>query len=161
MVYILEDVVDLCTSSEGYRLFGFIGQLFNILKIVVPILIVIMGSIDLVKALVAQKDDEMKKAQGIFIKRLILGVCVFFVFPIISVVFNMVDDANVDKNTNQCLWSVFNPDEAMDKSETLQKQNDNTNSLITIDPEKIKKCLENTNPQGFVNEAGECHASGD
>ena len=66
MIYILEETTDLCTSAEGYKLFGFIGNLLNILKIVVPILIVIMGSIDLVKAITAGKDDDMKKAQKIF-----------------------------------------------------------------------------------------------
>ena len=56
----------------------------NTIKIVVPVLLVIMGSIDLLKGVTAQKEDEIKKGQQIFVKRLIAGILVFFVFAIVQ-----------------------------------------------------------------------------
>ena len=54
----------------------------NILEVTVPVLIIIFGIVDFVKAISSQKEDEMKKAQSTFIKRLIYGALVFFVFVI-------------------------------------------------------------------------------
>ena len=48
-------------------------------RVIVPIIIVVLGTIDLFKAVIAGKEDEMKKAQKTFIKRVIMGVCVFLV----------------------------------------------------------------------------------
>jgi hypothetical protein len=47
-------------------------------------LLVIFGSIDFVKAVVAQKDDEIKKGQQTFIKRLIAAIIVFFIVAIVK-----------------------------------------------------------------------------
>ena len=56
----------------------------NIMQIAVPVILVIMGGIDLVKGISSQKDDDIKKAQGIFIKRLIMGALVYFIFVIVK-----------------------------------------------------------------------------
>ena len=71
-----------------------------VLQIAVPVLLVIFGMIDLIKAVVAGKEDEIKKAQGIFVKRLIAGVLVFFVVAIVKLVFFLATD-----NDNQNIWS--------------------------------------------------------
>ena len=66
-----------------------VSMIVNIIKVVVPILLVIFGSIDLIKGLIAQKDDEIKKGQQIFIKRLIAGALVFFVFVVVQLVVSL------------------------------------------------------------------------
>jgi hypothetical protein len=40
----------------------FLGKILNVFKIVIPILILAFGAIDFGKAVVASKDDEIKKA---------------------------------------------------------------------------------------------------
>ena len=45
-----------------------------VIKIAVPILLVIFGSIDLVKGITAQKEDEIKKGRQTFVKRLIFNL---------------------------------------------------------------------------------------
>ena len=60
-----------------------------------PVLVIILGILDFVKALAAQDDDAMKKAQGKFVKRLIAAVVLFLLPLIIDYVlsvFNLVDD---------------------------------------------------------------------
>ena len=49
-----------------------------------PVLLVIFGLIDVVKGITAQKEDEIKKGQQIFIKRAIAAVLVFFVIAIVK-----------------------------------------------------------------------------
>lgn len=68
-----------------------------VIQIVVPVLIVVFGSIDFLKAVIAQKEDEIKKGQQTFIKRLIAGVIVFFVVVIVRLIVSFA--AGEDKTT--------------------------------------------------------------
>ena len=61
-----------------------------VIKVVVPVLLVIFGMLDLFKGLTAQKEDEIKKGQQIFIKRLISAAIIFFVISIVQVLISFV-----------------------------------------------------------------------
>ena len=52
----------------------------------VPAIIIVLGSLDMFKAVIASKEDEMKKAQKTFIKRVIVGVLVFLIPALINVI---------------------------------------------------------------------------
>ena len=65
-----------------------------ILKIAVPILLVVLGMMDLLKAVTANKEDEIKKGQQMFFKRLIAAVIVFFVFTIVQLVISFADTSS-------------------------------------------------------------------
>lgn len=79
---------------------------YNIIRIGVPILLVIFGMLDLFKGIMASKEDEMKKGQQIFIKRLIAGVLVFFVFTIVKFVISLAADDSSDLiNCAECFVS--------------------------------------------------------
>ena len=52
---------------------------FPLVQIVIPIGLIIYGTIDLGKAVIAGKEDEMKKAQQRFIRRLIAAALLFIV----------------------------------------------------------------------------------
>ena len=87
--------------------------IYLIIQILIPVLIVIFGSIDFVKAVIAQKDDEIKKGQQVFIKRLIAGIIFFFVFAIVKVVVSFAADSEktrildcascIINNNNDCV----------------------------------------------------------
>lgn len=62
----------------------------------VPFMLILFGMIDLGKAVMSSKEDEMKKAQSTLMKRVIYAVAVFLVITIVTFVMNMVVDANVD-----------------------------------------------------------------
>lgn len=79
----------------------FVSAVVNILRIVIPIILVVFGLVDLGKATIAQKDDEIKKAQMTFVKRVIAAVLVFFVVPIVQLVFGLVDRAGKDPNAQE------------------------------------------------------------
>lgn len=64
--------------------------IYVFLQVLVPIAIIILGSLDLLKAVAAQKEDEIKKGQQVFIKRLIGAAIVFFVFAIVKFIISIV-----------------------------------------------------------------------
>ncbi len=74
-----------------------ISMIILLIKIVVPILLIVFGMLDLAKAVMAQKEDEIKKGQQTFIKRLIAAVVVFFIITIVQIVIKYVSggDASV------------------------------------------------------------------
>ena len=68
---------------------------YTLIHVAVPVVLVIMGSLDLFKGISAQKDEEIKKGQQMFIKRLISAALIFFVFAIVKFVISVVaDDSN-------------------------------------------------------------------
>ena len=67
---------------------------YTVIQIAVPVVLVIVGSLDLFKGLSAQKEDDIKKGQQMFIKRLVVAALVFFVFVIVKVVISFVADSS-------------------------------------------------------------------
>lgn len=58
--------------------------IYNIFQVIVPVALVILGMLDLVKAITSQKEDEIKKGQQTFIKRLIAAAIIFFIFALVK-----------------------------------------------------------------------------
>ena len=67
---------------------------YTLIQIAVPVVLVVTGSLDLFKGISAQKEDEMKKGQQMFIKRLIAAALIFFVFVIVKVVVSFVAEGD-------------------------------------------------------------------
>ena len=67
------------------------STIVDLLKIGVPVLLIIFGMLDLGKAVMAQKEDEIKRGQQMFVKRLIAAAIVFFVVVIVQFVVQLVD----------------------------------------------------------------------
>lgn len=63
--------------------------IYPIIQIGIPIILIIMGSIDLGKAVLSSDDKEIKGATGKLIKRAIAAVAVFFVATIVSLLMGM------------------------------------------------------------------------
>ena len=82
-----------------------VSLIIKIIFIVVPILLVVLGSMDLLKGVIAQKEDEIKKGQQTFIKRLIAGVLVFFVYAIVKLLISAVSN---DESVMQCACYFIN-----------------------------------------------------
>ena len=66
------------------RLLVWISNILRWIKYILPVIVIVMGIIDFIKAIAADKEDEMKKAQGAFVKRLIAAALVFIIPLIIE-----------------------------------------------------------------------------
>jgi len=94
------------------------------IRIGIPIILLIVGMVDLGKAVVAQKEDEIKKAQGLLIKKVIAAVIVFLLFTLIRYAIGLVtpkDDA-ATKNMWNCI------EELLDGKDGTTETTNNTNS---------------------------------
>ena len=78
---------------------------FPVIQIGIPILLILMGTIDLGKAVMSNDDKEIKGATGKLIKRAIAAVAVFFVVTLVSVVFGWLGKTDSsDVNANSGDW---------------------------------------------------------
>lgn len=85
-----------------------VSTIVKVIRVVVPILLVVLGMIDLVKGITAGKEDEIKKGTSIFIKRLIAAVIVFFVFVIVQLVISLVADSSERTGIMDCVKCFVN-----------------------------------------------------
>lgn len=61
------------------RLIAWIMNILKWIKYLIPVAVIILGSLDFIKATSSDKDDEVKKAQGNFVKRLIAAALIFLI----------------------------------------------------------------------------------
>ena len=81
---------EFCTQMAGPL--KFVGIILWVFKIAIPVIIFVMGMIDLGKAVTASKDDEIKKAMKQLMIRLISGILIFFIPTIVMFVFRLLGD---------------------------------------------------------------------
>lgn len=74
-----------------------VHQVVNIIRFAVPIFLILLGSIDLAKAVIAGKEDEMKKAQGTLIKRAVYALAVFLVVTLVIFVMGLLPVGGADE----------------------------------------------------------------
>lgn len=81
---------DICGNEKVLQVMGIVKLIMNAICIIVPIVLIILGTFDLFKAVTAGKDEDIKKKQQTLIKRIIAGVIVFLVPTIVSVLTNLI-----------------------------------------------------------------------
>lgn len=68
----------------------FVKGIFKLIQFVIPIGLIIMGSIDLGKAVLSSDDKEIKQATSKLIKRAIAAVAIFFLVVLVNLVMGLV-----------------------------------------------------------------------
>ena len=96
--------------AETASIWGVIGWVVFVLKIVIPLLLIIFVMLDLGKAVIASDDKAISKAVSILIQRFIAAVVVFFVPTIVVGLFNAITgfDASSTGPYGQCVNCVLN-----------------------------------------------------
>lgn len=85
----------VCTGGIA-EVVGLAKMVIKVLQLVVPIGLIIMGTIDMAKAVIAGDEKKMKEAQKPFIKRIIAAVIVFLIPIIVNMVLSFVTTGNSD-----------------------------------------------------------------
>lgn len=80
-----------------------IVSLIKIMMILIPIALIVYGTIDLGKAVIASDEKEVKAAQSRLIKRFIYAALIFFVPVLVGVVMNLVA-SGADGSTDTASW---------------------------------------------------------
>ena len=96
-----------CGNIENLRMNEMVPQItstiYNAIRIGVPLLLIFFGMLDLGKAVMAQKEDEIKKGQQTFFKRLIAAIIVFLVFFVVEIVVGLVAPKDDNANIMNCV----------------------------------------------------------
>ena len=77
--------------------------LFPIVQLGVPILLIVYGTIDLGRAVIASDEKEVKAAQSRLIKRFIYAALVFFVVTLVYVLMSVVASGDA-KDSDVVSW---------------------------------------------------------
>lgn len=80
----------LSCNSNLQPVMNIIHIVITAIQIGVPIILIIFGMIDLGKAVISSKDDEVKKAQKSALRRLIYAVAVFLVVWLVKLVMSSI-----------------------------------------------------------------------
>lgn len=96
--------MNFCAQTANiWQVLGYVVMIF---KIVIPLLLIILGMVDLGKAVVSSDDKAINKAVSTLIRRFIAAVVIFFIPTIVSAIFNIIG-LEADYNTCvQCITHV-------------------------------------------------------
>ncbi len=96
-------LAEFCSATKD--VWNLVGKILGVFKIVIPLLVIIYGMIDLGKAVVASKEDEIKTAAKRLLIRIIAGICVFFVPTIVGFAFTLANNTDDGQLCRQCITS--------------------------------------------------------
>lgn len=102
-------ISNFCNEEEVQASLRFIGYLLLVVKILVPVLLIIFGTIDYFKAVVSSDADAIGKSTKSLILRIIAGVIIFIIPTIINFVFGLLPSNSSIDNINQCRTCVLKP----------------------------------------------------
>ena len=71
------------------ELYNTLQDIFNLIKIATPALVIILSLIDYLGAIAKSNDDEVKKANKRTVQRVIIGLAIFFLPFILDIVFDI------------------------------------------------------------------------
>ncbi len=82
----------------------------KVVTIVIPIALIVYGTIDLGKAVIASEEKEVKAAQKRLVQRFIYAALVFFVPTLVYFTMNLVAKGEGDSDTNSWrgCWKAAN-----------------------------------------------------
>lgn len=94
--------------SDTANIWNVLGYVVTVIKIIIPLILIILGMVDLGKAVVSSDDKAISKSVSALIKRFIAAVVLFFIPTIVSALFNAIDLMNStdEADYNICVQCV-------------------------------------------------------
>lgn len=94
--------MDACNNPDILRVIYFIKILIEIIMIIVPIGLIIMGLLDFSKSVVTNDENARKKNLNIFIKRIIFAVLLFAMPWIVRTFMHLLSTTGLDSDFVTC-----------------------------------------------------------
>ena len=107
------ETAGFCANSAN--IWQIIGYALLVFKIVIPIILIILGMLDLGKAVIAAKDDEIKKATKSLAMRAVSAVAIFFLPTIVGIVMGLVSNfaaSGAKEDFDTCRACVTSPNDS-------------------------------------------------
>lgn len=97
---------NICQMESLNPVWNVVGFIIKALWIGIPVLMIILGTIDIGKAVISSKEDEAKKAWKTFGRRLLYTVAVFLVVWIVGAVLSFAADMGGNAVTVDAGWKT-------------------------------------------------------
>lgn len=100
------DITSFCTQMKD--IVQIVGYILMVFKIAIPLLIIALGIFDFGKAVIAEKEDEIKKQTKRLIYRVVAGIVIFLIPNLILWIFTtFVDDYAKDSESFKTCETCF------------------------------------------------------
>lgn len=96
------DLFQIADACQGLgAIVVMVKKVFTLIQFAIPIVLILLGTVDLGKAVISSDEKEIKAAQSRLIKRCIYAALIFFIVLIVNLVMTIVSSGvKADDNTN-------------------------------------------------------------
>ena len=101
--------VNFCSEQSTQRIMQIVGYILILAKILIPIIIIVMGSFDLFKAVIANDDKTLGKQAKNLALRIALGVFIFFIPSLVNWFMGLMYDETHNHPSQECIECVLSP----------------------------------------------------
>lgn len=106
LINLLSSIGEVCNKIDC-KLITLIGDIVIVIKIAAPVLLVVFGMIDMIKALVSSDDDAIKKGQKSLVNKIIAAALVFLSIILVEIVINFFADPNDKESLTSCVNNIL------------------------------------------------------
>lgn len=85
------------SDGKPTELYNMLQDIFNFIKMATPVLVIVLSTIDYLGAIAKSNDDAVKKANSRTIKRVIIGLAIFFLPFLLDIVFRIFGLVDVSR----------------------------------------------------------------
>ena len=100
------DAGSLCSTTAMSNVLYLIGVVVAVIRVAVPIILIVLGMVDLVKALTSQDDKQVKAATTLLVKRVVIAIAVFLVPTIVGLVMSIISQEDY-RSCTHCVTNVW------------------------------------------------------
>lgn len=118
---LLMDGIGIVGTVDGFcantaNVWQLVGIVLLVFKIVIPIILIILGMIDLGKAVISSDDKAISKSAKALAMRIVAAVVIFFIPTLISAIFSLIAAFNNDVKADfdVCKTCITSPNKSKD-----------------------------------------------
>lgn len=101
--------MEFCNNESVLGIIRIFGIIIEIVKIVIPLLIIVFGMIDFGKVVISSDEKEINKSTNRIVKRIVAGVLIYFIPTIVLALFDYLQLSEIytDENFYKCTTCLF------------------------------------------------------
>ena len=108
LLFLTKDEITACIDGSLLNIMRLVRLVIKVLQIAVPVGLILMGTIDMAKSVIAGDEKKIKEAQKPFVKRIVAAIIVFLIPYIVNIAINLVvSDASDWRNC----WNTAGKDD--------------------------------------------------
>ena len=94
---------NICINEYLDPFINIVSTIVNLIKIGVPVILIVLGMIDMTKAVASQKEEKIKAGQKVLLSRMVTGAIVFFIVAIVQLIVSVIENATGKSEIMNCV----------------------------------------------------------